>query len=274
MSKPLVTLTTKVGKVTVALVSAVSLVALTACGSSSDTAASPGAASTSSTEVTGTVSVFAAASLKASFTAIGTAFEKAHPGAKVTFNFGPSSGLATSITQGNPADVFASASPTNMDAVVKAGAATGPVTFAKNAMEIGVPTANPATITALADLAKPGTKVARCADAVPCGKLAIQIFQNAGLTITPVDRPEDVNGVVKDITTGEVDAGIVYQTDVLANPATMKGITIPADVNASTSYPIVALTKAPNPAGAKAFTDFVLSSEGVSALTAAGFQKP
>lgn len=261
---------------TIAASAAVSLLA--GCSSTPSTPAGGSSASSSGSTttpaVTGNVSVFAAASLKASFTVIGTAFEAANPGVKVTFNFGPSSGLATSITQGNPADVFASASPTNMDSVVKAGLASDPKTFAKNAMQIGVPTANPANVTGLADLAKPEVKVARCADPVPCGKLAITIFQKAKITVNPIDRPEDVNGVVKDVTTGEVDAGIIYVTDVLANPTTMKGIVIPADVNASTSYPIAALMKAPNPAGAEAFEAFVLSSAGVSALTSAGFEKP
>ncbi|MEO7058181.1 MAG: extracellular solute-binding protein, partial [Lapillicoccus sp.] len=124
---------------------------LAGCGSSTDSGStasrSSSSGSTTASGVTGTVSVFAAASLKTSFTAIGKAFEAAYPGAKVTFNFGPSSGLATSITQGNPADVFASASPTNMDSVVKASAASDPTTFARNVMQIAVPPTNPAGIT-------------------------------------------------------------------------------------------------------------------------------
>lgn len=248
---------------------------LAGCGSSggSGTASSSSGSSTTS-GVTGTVTVFAAASLKSSFTVIGKAFEAANPGVKVTFNFGPSSGLATSIAQGNPADVFASASPTNMDSVVKASDASDPTTFAKNAMQIAVPPSNPGAITGIADLAKPGVKVARCADAVPCGKLAMTIFTKAKITVNPVDRAVDVNGVVKDVTTGEVDAGLVYVTDVLAQGAKVKGIVIPDDVNASTSYPIAVLSKAPNAAAAKAFKAFVLSDTGVAALTDAGFEKP
>ena len=259
----------------------VAALVLAGCGSSTGSASGSSSAHSSVTSsadrgsgVTGTVTVFAAASLKTSFTAIGTAFEKANPGVTVTFNFGPSSGLATSITQGNPADVFASASPTNMDSVVKASGAGDPTTFAKNAMQIAVPPTNPAGITGIADLVKPGVKVARCDDAVPCGKLAITIFAKAKLTVTPVDKAVDVNGVVKDVTTGEVDAGLVYVTDVLAQGTKVTGIAIPADVNASTSYPIAALTKAPNPAGAAAFKAFVLSDTGLAALTEAGFQKP
>ncbi len=253
----------------------VAALVLAGCGSSTGSGTGSSSSGLSVTSgVTGTVTVFAAASLKTSFTAIGTAFEKANPGVTVTFNFGPSSGLATSITQGNPADVFASASPTNMDSVVKASDASAPTTFAKNAMQIAVPPSNPAAITGIADLAKPGVKVARCADAVPCGKLAMTIFSRARITVNPVDRAIDVNGVVKDVTTGEVDAGLVYVTDVLAQGAKVKGIAIPVAVNASTSYPIAVLSKAPNAAGAAAFKAFVLSDTSVAALTAAGFQTP
>lgn len=265
MSRPVVT--ALVGLPVAALV-------LAGCGSSTGSGTTSSSSGSSTTAVTGTVTVFAAASLKTSFTVIGKAFEAAHPGVKVVFNFGPSSGLATSITQGNPADVFASASPTTMDSVVKASGASDPTTFARNAMQIAVPPTNPAAITGIADLARPGVKVARCADEVPCGKLAITIFGKARITVNPVDRAVDVNGVVKDVTTGNVDAGLVYVTDVLAQGAKVKGIVIPAEVNASTSYPIAVLSKAPNAAGAAAFTAFVLSDTGVRALTDAGFQKP
>lgn len=262
----------------VTVVASVLLAALVLAGCStsldSGRAGSGHSGSSTTAGVSGTVSVFAAASLKASFTAIGKAFEEANPGVKVTFNFGPSSGLATSITQGNPADLFASASPTTMDTIVKAGDASNPTTFARNVLQIAVPPSNPARITGIADLAKPGVKVARCAEEVPCGKLALKVFANAKVKVDPADRAVDVNGVVKDVTTGEVDAGLVYATDVLAQGDKVRGIAIPADVNASTDYPIAVLTTAPNAAGAAAFQSFVLSDAGASALTDAGFEKP
>jgi len=224
--------------------------------------------------VSGTVNVFAAASLKEAFTQLGNQFEAAHPGAKVVFNFGPSSGLATQINQGAPADVFASASTKNMSQVVDGGQATSPSDFASNVMEIAVPVKNPAGITALSDLARSGVKVALCQAAVPCGATAAKVFTNAKLTVTPVTQEVDVKAVLTKVTLGEVDAGVVYVTDVRAAGAKVKGIEIPADVNASTKYPIATLTKAPNKATAQAFTDYVLSAEGASVLTAAGFAKP
>lgn len=257
-----------------AAVPAVAALLLAGCGSGSTPSSSGASSGSSGGALSGTVTVFAAASLKESFTALGTSFEKAHPGVKVTFNFGPSSGLATSITQGNPADVFASASPTNMDTVVKAGDASNPTTFAKNVMEIAVPPANPASIAGVQDLGRSGVKVALCQAQVPCGKVARQVFTNAKVTVTPVSDETDVKAVLTKVQLGEVDAGVVYVTDVKAAGDKVTGIEIPSDVNASTSYPIATLTKAPNPATAAAFTAYVLSSAGTQELTAAGFEAP
>ena len=117
--------------------------------------------------MTGTINVFAAASLQEAFTKLGGQFEAAHPGTKVVFNFGPSSGLAEQIGQGAPADVFASASTKNMDTVVASGDAATPRTSSRNTMEIAVPPENPAGITTLDDLAKKGVKVALCQAEVP-----------------------------------------------------------------------------------------------------------
>jgi molybdate transport system substrate-binding protein len=250
---------------------------LAGCGSSSTTGgstATSSASGSSSAPVSGTVNVFAAASLKDAFTTLGQQFEVAHPGARVVFSFGPSSGLAAQITQGAPADVFASASTKNMDQVVTAGQAASPENFAGNVMEIAVPAKNPAGITALSDLARPGVKVALCQSAVPCGTTAAKVLANAKLAVRPVTLEVDVKAVLTKVTLGEVDAGIVYVTDVRAAGAKVKGIEIPAGLNASTKYPIATLTKAPNKATAQAFTDYVLSANGAGVLTAAGFAKP
>lgn len=249
---------------------------LAGCGSSTTT--SPSALSSASRSgaapVSGTVNVFAAASLKEAFTKLGQSFEAAHPGAKVVFSFGPSSGLATQIIQGAPGDVFASASTRNMDQVVTAGQAASPSDFAGNVMEIAVPARNPARITALSDLARSGVKVALCQPAVPCGVTAAKVFANARLTVNPVTQEVDVKAVLTKVSLGEVDAGVVYVTDLRAAGAKVKGIQIPTAVNASTEYPIATLTKAPNKATAQAFTDYVLSADGAGVLAAAGFAKP
>jgi molybdate transport system substrate-binding protein len=242
-------------------------VAVAGCSSSST---SP---STSSSPSTGTITVFAAASLMDTFTQIGKQFEAAHKGDTVKFSFGPSSGLSTQITSGAPADVFASASPTNMDTVVKAGDASDPQTFAKNTMEVAVPPSNPGHVTSVNDLAKPGVKVAVCAPQVPCGVVAAEVFKNAGITVKPVTQATDVSSVVTEVETGNVDAGMVYVTNVLSEGSKLKGITIPASMNASTLYPIATIKGSKHESIAKEFVDYVLSPAGQQVLTAAGFEK-
>ena len=250
---------------------------LVGCGSSSaigGSSTSSRRAGSKSAPLSGTINVFAASSLHEAFTTLGRQFEAAHPGTKVVFNFGPSSGLATQITAGAPADVFASASTKNMAQVVTARQAVSPKKFASNVMQIAVPVKNPANITALADLAKPVVKVALCQAAVPCGVSAAKVFSNAKLTVTPVTEEVDVKAVLTKVRLGEVDAGVVYVTDVLAAGGKVKGIRIPTFLNASTLYPIATMSRAPNKATATAFTDYVLSPAGASILSAAGFAKP
>ena len=230
-------------------------------------ASSPGA-------VSGDLTVLAAASLTESFTTLGKQFEAANPGVKVTLSFAASSALANQVTSGAPADVFASASTTTMDAVVAAGAAADPKPFAQNVMQIAVPPANPGRVTGVADLASASVKTAVCQPQVPCGSTAHRVFVNAKLTVTPVTLEPDVRSVLSKVRLGEVDAGVVYVTDVLAAGDKVTGIEIPADVNAATSYPIAALTRSPNATTAAAFVDYVLSPAGASVLTAAGFQQP
>jgi molybdate transport system substrate-binding protein len=267
-----------VRRIAVSLSALVAVAALMAgCGGSSENAAAPDSASPSATKaasVTGTITVLAASSLQEAFTKLGGQFDTAHPGTKVVFSFGPSSGLAEQIGQGAPADVFASASGKNMDTVVSAGQASKPANFVSNTMEIAVPPNNPAHIAKVADLAKKGVKVALCQAEVPCGATALKVFDNAKITVTPVTEEVDVKSTLSKVTLGEVDAGVVYVTDVRAAGASVKGIEIPADVNASTTYPIAALTASKNMATAQAFVDFVLSPDGLAALTAAGFSQP
>jgi molybdate transport system substrate-binding protein len=258
--------------VAVAVVSA----AVTACGgaSSPGSSASSSASSSVSPSLSGQLTVLAAASLTDSFKKIGQQFEAAHPGTEVVFSFGASSTLATQITQGAPADVFASASTTTMNSVVTAHAATASQTFAKNVMQIAVPPANPAGVTQLSDLARSSVKVVLCAQQVPCGSTARKVLANAKLTVTPVSNEADVKATLSKVELGEADAGIVYVTDVLTAGTKVKGVAIPADVNASTSYPIAPLTASKNPDLAKAFVDYVLSSGGATVLSQAGFENP
>ncbi len=269
---------------TVATVAAFTLTGavVAGCGSSTNSSSTPTSTTTATSsssgggggQVSGTVTVFAAASLKEAFTMLGSQFEAAHPGTKVRFSFDASSALALQINQGAPADVFASAATSNMKQVTDAGSATAPTNFVKNVMEIAVPPSNPAHITSVADLGKPGVKVALCQPQVPCGATAATVFTNAKVTVKPVTLEQDVKATLTKVQTNEVDAGVVYVTDVRSAGKAVTGIPIPPDVNASTEYPIAALSKAPNTAGGKAFLDYVLSPAGQGVLTADGFEKP
>ena len=260
---------------TLPLVAALAALALTACGSSSGATTTSGPPTSSgSSSVTGAITVFAASSLKESFTAIGTAFEAANPGTKVGFNFGASSTLATQITQKAPADVFASASQKTMDTVIAAGDATSDHVFAVNTMEVATPPDPTTPVTSLADLAKPGVKVVVCQKDVPCGSAAERLFAQDHLTVTPVSQEVDVKAVLSKVVLGEADAGIVYATDVLAAGPTVVGVPIPADQNVTTTYPIAAINGSANAATAQAFVAYVLSPAGQKVLTAAGFTSP
>ncbi|MGW1340472.1 molybdate ABC transporter substrate-binding protein [Kribbella sp. NPDC002412] len=253
-----------------ALAAFAAVAALTVAGCGDDTpAASSGDAGT--TSLSGTVNVFAAASLTGSFTQIGKDFEKAHPGVKVVFNFAGSSALAQQINQGAPADVFASAAPKNMDQVTDKNT---PTVFVQNTLEIAVPTGNPGKIAGLKDFADENKKIALCAAQVPCGAAADKVFKAVGITPQPDSLEQDVKAALTKVSLGEVDAALVYKTDVLSSKDKVEGIAFPEADKAINEYPIATLAKAPNPDGAKAFVDYVLSDQGKAVLTAAGFAAP
>ena len=238
--------------------------ALAACSSTSSAGGGTGGG-------THAITVYAASSLKDVFTLLGKNFSAANPGTTVTFSFGASSTLGQQLAQGAPADVFASASNSTMQAAVTAGAVSSFSMFATNVLEVATPPDNPGQVQALSDLARAGVTVAVCQPAVPCGAAATQLFAKAGLTVHPVSQEVDVKAVLTKVTLGEVDAGVVYVTDVLAAGAKVHGVLIPAGSNVSTSYPIGVVTASKEQATAAAFVAYVLSPAGSAALTAAGF---
>ncbi|KOX34800.1 molybdate-binding protein [Saccharothrix sp. NRRL B-16348] len=230
---------------------------------------------TSGTGGDGRLTVFAAASLTETFTRLGADFEAANPGVDVVFNFGGSSALAQQIGQGAPADVFASAAPANMAQVVDAGGtAAEPVTFAANRLEIAVPAGNPAGITGLADFADADAKIALCAEQVPCGAAAKRAFEAAGVTARPDTVEQDVKAVLTKVRLGEVDAALVYRTDVRAAGGEVVGIGFPEADRTVNHYPIAPLAKARDAARARAFVDHVRSDRGRAVLAEAGFDAP
>jgi molybdate transport system substrate-binding protein len=245
---------------------------LSACTATAEEHADPGGGSAD--ELTGTLTVFAASSLTDVFEKLGGDFREAHPAVDLRVNYGASSGLAQAITQGAPVDVFASANRAQMQVVTDAELASDPVVFASNVLEIAVPAGNPGGVTGLADFAREDLTLAVCAPQVPCGAAAEQVFAAAGITARPDSQEEDVRAALTKVQLGEVDAALVYATDVAAAGDQVEGIEFPEAEQAVNEYPIAVLDDAPNPAAARAWVDLVRSDAGQRALADAGFRAP
>lgn len=225
--------------------------------------------------VEGTVLVLAAASLTDAFGELADAFEAANSGATIELSFAGSSALATQIQEGAPADVFASADTSTMDTVVESGDVTAePEIFVLNELQIVVPAGNPGGVRGLDDLARDELLVGLCAEEVPCGSFGRQALADAGVEPAPDTNEPDVRALLTKVEAGELDAGLVYRTDVAAAGDAVEGVEIPADVNVVAEYPIAPLADAPNAAGAAAFVGFVLSDEGRAILESYGFSTP
>lgn len=219
--------------------------------------------------------MFAAASLTDAFTAAGEAFEAANGGLSVEFSFDASSALVTQITEGAPADVFASADLPTMTKLTDTGLnGSDPVRFATNPLTIIVPRGNPGRVTAVEDLANPDLTVVLCAGEVPCGNYASRILDAAGVEVSPASLEENVRGVVTKVTAGEADAGIVYVTDVTAAGDGAESVEIAEDVNVLAEYPIATVAESDNQEAAQAFIDFLTGAGGQAILADHGFGPP
>jgi molybdate transport system substrate-binding protein len=222
--------------------------------------------------------VSAASSLTDAFTRIGARFEQKTPGVAVRFNFGPSDGLAQQIEQGAPVDVFASASPSWMDAVAKDPGIRTRADFARNRLAVIMPADDPAGIERLRDLARPGVKLVLAAEGVPAGDYARQILKRAHIFLRAmanvVSNEEDVRGVLTKVLSGEADAGITYVTDVTPDIAlSIRVIPIPAAYSVIATYPIGVVSGSAQPGLALRFVEFVLGP-GERTLASYGFLPP
>jgi molybdate transport system substrate-binding protein len=239
-------------------------------------------AGTAADAPSGTLTVFAAASLTDVFTELGNRLHHQYPALDVRFSFAGSSALAAQLAQGAPADVFASADEAQMARVVDAGLAGKTELFAANRLMLAYPRKNPAGIVppagagvpSLADLLHRGVTLAVCAPKVPCGAAAAQVLQAAGVNGAPDTYEDDVRGVLTKVQLGEVDAGLVYRTDVLAAGDKVGALAFREADAAQNRYPVAVLGHAPNPAAARAFVDLLLSGQGRQLLTGAGFAGP
>ena len=236
-----------------------------------------------------TLTVLAAASLTDSFNEIGKLFEAAHPGVKVAFNYAGSQQLAQQLSQGAPADVFASASPKYMTAAVTAKRVNQdtPKTFARNKLTVIYPAANPAGLKTLQDLARPGVKLVLGDQSVPAGQYSLTFLDNVdkdksfdpaykdNVLKNVVSYEDNVKSVLTKVELGEADAGIVYTTDAAAETAgKIAQIPIPDALNVIAVYPIAPISDSTNPALAKAFVDLVLSPQGQAVMAKYGFIPP
>lgn len=255
---------------------ATTALALTGCAAGSGTA---GAGDTS------TLTVFAAASLAGTFTEIAEDFEAANPGVTVRLTFAGSADLVSQVSEGAPADVIATADTATMAELTDAGlvAATGPVVFATNTLEIAVPADNPAGIRSFADLASPGLALVICAPQVPCGATTAAVAAAAGLRLAPVSEENSVTDVLGKVRSGEADAGLVYVTDVAAAGADVLGIEVAESSAVPNEYPIAVLAESAPAESAQSqttrsvaadFTRFVTGPAGQAILREAGFGAP
>lgn len=222
----------------------------------------------------GSITVFAAASLTDAFGAIADGFEAENPGVSVTLNFAGSSSLREQIRQGAPADVFASANPAVMRELVDAGAVDAPEPFASNTLEIVVPAGNPGGVDSLDDFADESLLVGLCAEEVPCGEFARRVLALSGVEASLDTNEPDVRALLTKIGAGELDAAIVYRTDVLAGGGDVEGIEIPEMQNAVASYPVAVVADSDRRDVAGAFVDFVLGEDGQTILREHGFGRP
>jgi molybdate transport system substrate-binding protein len=256
-----------------AAVAALAALLLAACGTSTPAGTGTGQlgrSGASTAGLQGSVTVLAAASLTESFDQLKRDFEAANPGVTVETSYGSSATLVQQVDNGAPAAVLALAGTAAAEPLDKS-LVKDSKTFATNVLEIAVPPANPAAITSIGDLAKPGTKVVLCADTVPCGKDAQSTFAKAGVTPNVVSKEIDVKATLAKVKLGEADAAVVYHSDVVAAKGAVEGVAISAAVNTTLPYPIIRLA---DDAAAAAFVAYVLSDQGLATVQSFGLGAP
>jgi molybdenum ABC transporter molybdate-binding protein len=233
------------------------------------------AARTTTSSVTGTVTVLAAASLTESFEQLGEQLADEYPDLDLAFSFGPSSGLVEQALAGAPADVLATADTRTMGEAVAGGIVEGePQVFARNALTLAVPAGNPGGVTGIADLARPDLRIAVCEPEVPCGSAAERLLEAAGVTAVPDTLTTDVKEAASLVSLGEVDAALIYRTDATAEGDAIETVDVPEAAEVVNEYPVAILVDAPNAGGAQVVVDAITGEPGQAILSAAGFLEP
>ncbi len=218
------------------------------------------------------IHVSAAASLTDVFTVIAQQFELQNPTTQVSTSFGASSTIVDQVVNGAPVNALATASEATMNNAVNAHVIAGtPEVFAANQLAIVVPAGNPAKIESIADLGKTQLKLAVCQPQVPCGETARELFARASVPLVPATFESDVRAVLAKVSGGEVDAGIVYRSDVTAAGAAVESIPIPDSINVSTRYPIAAIAGRDGQPTVAKFIEYLFSADAQRVLREHGF---
>jgi molybdate transport system substrate-binding protein len=225
-------------------------------------------------EPQGTLVVFAAASLAETFDQLEIQFERLHPRLDVVMNYGGSAALATQIVEGAPADFFVSASEEAMEPIIDAGLTAHPVDLATNSLMIAVPPGNPGDVDGLRDLSRPELAIALCAVEVPCGALAARVLDAAGVVPSVDSYEQDALAVLTKVELDEVDAALVYRTDVLAAGDRVEGIEFPGAEDATTLYQYAAPTSGANSTASSAMSMYLQGEWVRQLLEEAGFGAP
>ncbi len=215
--------------------------------------------------------MLAASSLTGSFDELKAAFEKAHDGVTVEAIYDSSATLAQQVSEGAPADVLATADLDTIQKVVDAGDASAPETFAGNTAVLVTPKDNPAGIMSFADLDAKKASYVVCVETAPCGKVGAALLESNGIKAAPKSFEDNVKAVLQKVTSGEVDAGIVYVTDAKAAGDTVTTVEIPGAADEVTGYGIAVVKQSKDADLAQEFVDLVLGDEGQKVLRDAGF---
>lgn len=257
-------------RLAITALSLVSAAALVACGGTSDSTnpATPAAGAqgaSAGADITGEVTVFAAASLQDAFEELAASFQDAHPGARIAFDFQGSQDLVTALDGGSPADVLATANNSTMTDAANKGLVGEQTEFATNVLTLIVPAGNPAGVTGINDGSLDGADLVVCAPEVPCGEATKKLAAALGVTLNPVSEEQKVTDVRGKVESGEAQAGIVYTTDAAQAGDKVETIALPAN-SVINHYPIALTKSAANSQAAQAFIDYILSPEGQKVL--------
>lgn len=257
-----------------AVLTAALLVPLSACGNDGDTRTDSSTKGTASAAGApkADLTVLAASSLTNVFKTAGAAYEKAHPGTKITFSFAGSQELAAQVKQGAPADALVTADTKTMDGL-KSDTGT-PTVIARNRLVIATVEGNPKKVDELKDLADTKLKVVLAAPEVPVGRYSKKILDAQKIVVKPVSQEPNVRAVLSKVELGEADAGLVYKTDAATATGKVDAVEIPDAQNAIAAYPAATLKTSKSSEVAAAFVAWLSTPEAQKILQDAGFQKP